>query len=147
MADLSTTVLVRRAALGLSDLNINNQTDYVLATPFLGGTMAWDRRSVSSQWVDGDVLITKRKQMVQQQVIVYVVGDTQASIASKATTLAQAVSQENYTIRAGIGSLVAEWICDPADYAVDMTNYHWTNHKVKMTLNIPMQPNPLEGGF
>jgi hypothetical protein len=147
MTDLSTTVLVRRAALGLSDLNINNQTDYIVAVPFLGGTMAWDKRSVMSQWVDGDVLITKRKQMVLQEMNVFVVGTTQAEIMSKISTLLQAVSQENYTIRAGVGSMVAEWICDPADYQVDVTNYHWTQHKVKVRLSVPCQPNPLQGGF
>lgn len=148
MADISISAVVSRDNLALSDLDINDKTNYVVAGPeVFGGNVTWDRKQVSSPVVDGEVTTYRRKMNVQDNLAVYVSADTQANLFTKIRTLIDAFTQDRYTLQFNIGGAVIQWDCESADYSVQIDNAHMKAMYAKVTFMFIRKPNALSGGY
>lgn len=146
MADLNVVATVTRAQLGLGDLNINDGNTYTLAGPqIMGGTVTWDRRQVSSPWVDGDVTVARRRANVQDQLTFYVGGSSTANMNLNLQNLIWAFTQDRYTLSITVGSQQFAWDCEAADYSVQIDTPHMKALYVAVTFTIPRKPAALSG--
>ena len=147
MTNLSISALVTRTNLGLGDLNINS-SPYRLGGPaILGGTQNWDRVTISSPYVDGDVTVTRRRTNVSDQLAVYVEGTDTANMFANIRTLIDAFSQDRYTLQINIGASSNQWDCEAADYSVVVDTPHMVAKYAVVNLNVLRKPNALTGGY
>jgi hypothetical protein len=147
MADLAVIAKVSRPALGGGDLYINTG-DYRLAGPqVMSGTVQWDRRTVNSPWVEGDITVSRRRGNTMENLVVYVSGSSQSDLQSNIATLVSAFNQNRYTVQIQIGNANWAWDCEAADYSVQMDTPHINALYVVCTFNIPRKPIALAGGF
>jgi len=145
MVDLSISAKVTRT--GDSDLNLN-ASPYRLAGPStLGGNVAWDRTTVSSPVVEGDLTTHRRRTNVQEQVVVYVTGTDQANMWANIRTLVDAFSQDRFTMQLNIGTAVNQWDCEAADYSVSVDTPHMVARYAVVTFNVIRKPRPIAGGY
>lgn len=133
---------------GGGTLDINDGTSYRIAGPsILGGTVTWDRKTVSSPDVDGDFTIHRRRPNVTDMLAIYVKGTTTADLMAKIKTLANAFSQDRYTLAINIGAAANQWDCEAADYSVELDTAHVHALYARVTFNIPRRPEPIQGGY
>jgi hypothetical protein len=147
MPELNVVAKVTRTLLALGDLNIN-ASPYRLAGPqVMGGTVSWDRRQVTSPWVEGDVTVSRRRSNVTEQVMVYVSGTDQANLNTNIQNLVGAFTQDTFTLSITIGSQQYAWDCEAADYSVQFDTPHLVSRLVPVTFNVPRKPVALSGAF
>lgn len=148
MTDLSVVAKVTRSLLGLGDLNINDHSTYRLAGPqVMGGTVSWDRRQVSSPWVEGDITVSRRRTNVMDQITVYVDGANMAGVNTNLQTLITAFTQDRYTLSITVGSQQFAWDCEAADYQVTYDTPHLKSLYVPVVFTVPRRPVALSGAF
>lgn len=148
MTDFPITARVTRPDLGLGDLDINDHTAYVVAGPSaLGGTVSWDRRAVSSPWVEGDITVSRRRGNVMEPLTVYVKGTDQADMDAKIATLVAAFTQDRYGLQIITGGANHAWDCEAADYTVMFDTVHFHALYAQVTFQIPRKPVALSGAF
>lgn len=147
MTDLPTIAKVSRPVLGENDLYINTSNYRLVGPNIMGGTVQWDRKTVSSPWVDGDITVSRRRGNVQDNISVYVTGTSQANLQSNIATLIAAFTQNRYTLQIQIGDATYAWDCETADYSIQMDTVHFHARYVVVTFTIPHKPALLVGGF
>jgi hypothetical protein len=148
MTDLPTTAVITRPILGGGDLNFNDHTNYVLAGPnVMGGTVQWDRQTVSAPWVDGDITVARRRGNVMDQITIYVTGSDQSALNSNISTLISAFTQDRFGMQISTGGANHAWDCECADYQVEWDTVHVYAKYVKVTFTIPRKPVPTAGAF
>jgi hypothetical protein len=144
-ADLSLSALVTTTG---GDLDINDTTNYRVVGPTVfGGTVQWDRTSVSSPVADGDFTTHRRKANITENLSVYVTGDDLSDMFTNIRALIVAFTQNRYTLQFNIGSAVIQWDCEAADYSVEVDNAHMHALYAVCNFSVPRKPNPLSGGY
>lgn len=144
--DLSVSAAVSLPNSGT--LDINDGTSYRIAGPsILGGTVQWDRKTVSSPDVEGDFTTHRRRTNVSDMLAVYVKGSTTLDLMTKIKTLTDAFSQDRFTLAINIGTSANQWDCEAADYSVELDTAHVNALYARVTFNIPRRPAPLQGGY
>lgn len=138
---------VTRSDLGLADLNINDNADYIVASEMLGSMVTWERKTVSSPFVNGDVTVHRRRGNVSEKFAVYVLGATQTEIQTNIKTLIDAFNQNRFNLTITLDSTVYTYICEASDYQVEWMNTNFFALKVKVVFNLIRGPIPLVGGF
>ena len=147
MTDLSISALVSRDLLSLGDLNIN-ASPYRLAGPqTLGGEQRFDRKVVSSPFVDGEVTVHRRRTNVTDQIVVYVSGTDSATLFANMRTLIDAFTLDRFTVQLNIGTSVNQWDCEAADYSVVVDTPHMVAKYGVVQFNVPRKPVALAGGY
>ena len=148
MTDLSVVAKVTRSLLGLGDLDINDHSTYRLAGPqVMGGTVSWDRRQVSSPWVEGDITVSRRRTNVMDQITVYVAGSATDNLNLNLQNLLWAFTQDRYTLSITVGSQQFAWDCEAADYQVTYDTPHLKSLYVPVVFTVPRRPVALSGAF
>lgn len=147
MVDLSLNAKVTRTELGLGDLNINGSPYRIVGSTIFGGTQGWDRHTVSSPFVDGDVVVRQRRTNVTEQLGIYVSGTDTANMFTNIRDLIWAFTQIRYTLQINIGNSVNQWDCMTADYSVLVDTPHMVAKYGVVTFNIPRRPGALAGGY
>jgi hypothetical protein len=147
MADLSLSVAVTRAQLGLGNLNINDHISYYCAAQFLGGSMTWNRQQISSPYMDGSVTVNRTRGVVMEPVAVEVLGSTDTALQTNMATLLAALSQDTFDLLVGIGSAQYQYLCE----AADVQNAGWSGPRMiakqaQIVFQVPRQPVPILGG-
>lgn len=141
MSDLALSVLVSRSALGLSDLDINDHIDYIVAGPeFLGGQQSWDRTQVSSPFADGEVTTMRRRQNVQENIVLEVLGDTTSEVHSNAQTVIDAFSQDAFTITVSINGASTAYHCEASDYKLITSGPRYSAQQIQVLFVVPRKP-------
>ena len=141
MADLDLSVEVNRDLLALDPLDIAAPPYYLASTPFLGASVAWDRQTVSSRWVDGDVVTSRRRGTVMEQIAVEVVAEDMATLKAYVQTVIAAFVQDAYTMTITIDGQLWVYNCEAADY----TNLMWTTPRLvaaqgQIQFSVPRRP-------
>jgi hypothetical protein len=137
---------VTRSDLGLADLNINDQADYIIGSEMLGAMVTWDRKVVSSPFVNGDVTVHRRRGNVAERFSVYVLAATQSEMQTNIKALIDAFNQHKFNLSITLDSTVYTYICEASDYQVEWMNTNFFALKVKVVFNLIRQPIPLVGG-
>lgn len=148
MVDIALSIKVSRTLLGLPDLELNDHTAYYAASEqFFGANEGWNHDRVTSRWLDGAVVTSRQRQMVQEPLAIECLGDTSAEVEANILAMLHAVSQSDYTITVTLNGQVHIYQCEPADRTVARSTARLYNNQWQIVLNIPRQPSPLSGGF
>jgi len=149
MADLGIIARVSRTLLGLSDLDINDHSNYVLAGPQpVQGAVQWDRQQISAPWVDGDITISRRRTNSTESISIYAAGSDQANLDANIGTLKDAFFQDRFVLQIIVGGSNHAWDCEAADLTqVLYDTSHVVARYVTVTFSVPRMPIPLAGGF
>lgn len=147
-SDLQLSVTVTRDALGLQPLEVANSEDYYCSPQFLGAAVQWNRQQVQSQWLDGAVTTSRRRNMVTEQIGIEVVGDTLDGLQAKMNTLISAFIQDSYQLAVATPGTLRIYQCEAADYQ----DASWTTPRQvacqgQIVFSVPRQPVALAGGF
>jgi hypothetical protein len=126
MADLDLSVEVNRDALALTPLDIAQPPYYLAASPFLSSQVSWDRQTVSSRWIDGEVTTSRKRGMVMETIAVEVVATDMATLQDYMQTLIEALCQDTYTMTITVDGTLWVYNCEAADY----TNLMWTTPRL-----------------
>jgi hypothetical protein len=142
--DLS--VKLSRSLLSLADLEINDHLDYYVSD--LGDTqVTWNKQTVRSPYVDGEITVQRSKQNVTRNMKVEVLGTNLADARANAKVLAQAVSQDTFTLTVDFGS-------DPTVYLCEASDYSWVESKERfhagrgiLAVTLIHKPTPVSGAI
>lgn len=141
MSDLALSVLVSRSVLGLSDLDINDHLNFIIAGPeFLGGQQSWDRTQVSSPYADGEVTTMRRRQNVQENITLEVIGGSVPEMHSNAQELIDAFSQDSFTLTVSINGASTVYSCEAADYKILTSGPRYTAQQIQVLFIVPRKP-------
>jgi hypothetical protein len=140
------SVVVTRELLGLSDLNINDHTNYYVSnTDFMSAQISWNRQTTSSPYIDGSVTIFRTRQQTSQSMVVECLGEDQAELRQNFDIIAKAFMQDNYTLTITLNSVDYSYRCEAADYALRWDGPRFVARQVQMQFSVPCQPQPLTG--
>ena len=141
---LTVAATVTRTDLGMSSLNINDHSNYILGTQILGGAVAWERNQVSSPWVDGDITVSRRRPNVQENIQVNILGTNQATMLTNIKTITEAFSQNSFTLTVTMSGSVYQYSCEAADYTVEWSVKMHSN-QCMVSFMLPRKPIALAG--
>lgn len=147
MSDLGITASFTRPELGLPDLSINDHVSYFLTPTFLGSMVQWNRQQATSPFLDGAVTTFRSRQMVQENLAIEVLGDTNAEMWDNVRALIDCVVQSKYNLGLAIGSEVHQWMCEAADYQFNWNAPRIIANQVQLVIALPRQPVAIQGGF
>lgn len=146
--DFSTFVVtVSRLELGMPILDINDHVNYQVGDQILGGNQTWNRQTVKSPYVDGEIMVNRTRGQVQEQFAVQVFGDTQVAMQQNIATLIDAFSQFTYQLSIEMENATYTYQCDTSDYTVDWTNTRMMAKKALVKLQFPRSPKLVSGGW
>lgn len=137
---------VTRSDLGLGVLNINDNLDYIVGSEIMGAMVTYDRQTVSSPYVNGDITVHRRRGSVNEKFAVYVLGDTQTELQTNVRTLISAFSQNKFNLVLLLDGIEWSYVCEASDYQVEWSNAHFFATKVKVVFNLLRSPIALVGG-
>lgn len=127
-------------------LNINDQLDYIVGNDIMGAMVTYDRQTVSSPYVNGDITVHRRRGTVSEKFSVYVLGDTQTELQTNIRTLIQAFSQDKFNLSLMLDGIEWSYMCEASDYQVEWANTNFFAQKVKVTFTLLRSPIALVGG-
>lgn len=136
---------VTRSDLGLAALNINDHTTYRVANEIMGGNVTWDRKTVSSPYVNGDVTIHRRRGNVSERFGIYVYGSNQTNLQNNVKALIDAFSQNSFTLSMTLDSVEWSYRCEASDYQIEWSNAHLFSNQVRVLFNLIRNPIPILG--
>lgn len=141
---LGTTASVTRSLLGLGNLDINDHVSYVLSYGILGANTSWERNQVKSQWVDGDVTVSRRRGNVIEPMVFHVYGNDQSDLQSNISTLIDAFIQDSFTMTIDLDGSTYQYSCESADHSVEW-GYKMHSAMTTVTFQVPRKPIALAG--
>lgn len=148
MTDIGLSLLVTRDLLGLPSLELNDHVKFVVGANLLGSQVSWERQTATSPWVEGEVTVNRRRGLVRENVEVWVLGDTYATMQTNLTELIAAFSQDRFSLQLTLGSAPAQsWFAETSDYQVQFNNVSIVGQKMLVRFQVPRQPVPAAGGF
>jgi hypothetical protein len=154
MADLALSVLISRAGLGLSDLEVNDGYIYKASTQFLGALVSWNRTTITGPSSDGGVTVERQLQMVQEPMAIEVWGRTALDATMRNSTLrvnmnalVAAFWQDNFVITVTEEDAVWAYQCEAADVQVTWNGNRSMAKRGLITFTIPRQPRSLVDGL
>lgn len=146
MSDISMQVTITRTLLSLGDLSLNDHTNFY-AAPSSPAAVTWQRTSVTSPFVDGDITVHRRRGNVTEEMLFEVLGTSQSNLQANLDTLIEAFSQDSFTITVTFAGTSYAWACEAADYQVIWDGPRVIAKQVQVRLSVPRSPVPLSGPF
>lgn len=141
----SFTASVTRSALGLPSLNINDGVNYKIGGEIMGGTVQWERKTVSSPFVHGDFTVLRRLQNVSERIPIYVYGSSQTTMVTNARALIDAFIQPLFNLTMTLDAQTYTYQCEAADYTYQWSNAHMFSGQVVIEFQVPRMPLALVG--
>lgn len=148
MADLTLSLAISRALMGLPDLALNDHDNYVVgASDFLTTNQQWTRNQVGSSYTDGQVTTHRYKNMITMPLQIEVFGTSQADLVNNASALKAAFSQDHFILKHILGGISTYWSCEAADWQMERTGPRLVARQMLFVFSVPTQPNPITGSF
>lgn len=145
---MALSVEITRDELALANLELNAGNYRWSMSDLQEPGVIWDRREVSSPYVVGHTLVSRKKAMVQQQARLLVTGSTPSNLRGNVDTVVQAVSQFSFSLifdpDSGSGWT---WTCDSADYHVPGEMFQRDVLITEIFLSFPRRPDPFAGSL
>jgi len=145
MADLDLSVTLSRTLLGLAPLEVNDHTASYVAAESLSGGISWTRQQVSSPFVDGQVTVSRTRAMTSRPLALEVLGADAAELAANAKVIADALSQDCFTLTVTLDGQSYAWAAEAADWTETWTNARWAARQLQLSAQLPCQPVELSG--
>lgn len=148
MSDIDLSVTVSRDALGLGPLEVAFGDRYYCAPKFLGGQVQWNRKKISSPFVDGEITTQRSRQNVTENIGVEVRAPTSADLQAFTEELIAAFLQDRFTLTVIADGVTWSYRCETADYQV----LTWDTARMvaragQVLFQVPRQPVALSGGY
>ena len=136
---------VSRTLLSLADLDINDSVNYLVGNQILGSGVSWERKQVSSPWVDGDFTVTRRRPNVSDKIEVRVYGGDQEELKDNLESLVEAMTQDNFILNLTLDAQSYSYSCESADYQISWGKELRHSNQTIVTFQIPRKPVALAG--
>jgi hypothetical protein len=136
---------VTRSDLGLLDLDINDLVNYRVSSEIMGSMVTFDRKIVSSPYVNGDVTVHRRRGNVNEKFSVLVYGDEQNDLQINVSELINAFTQNSFNLSFGLDSTIWSYKCEASDYQLEWNNAYFASGQLRVTFNLNRNPIPLVG--
>lgn len=149
MPDITLDLSITRTLLAAAPLALNDHTNFYLA-PSSPAAVSWQRQSVSSPWVDDDIVINRRRGKVTEEILLEVRGGlvpTQTTLRTNLSDAIAAFSQDTYVLTLTFDGIAYAWNCDAADYQVVWDGPRVVAKSVQLRLSVPRSPIPAQGPF
>lgn len=157
VANLYTKVSVDRTSLSLSDLELEQPGKYRVVA-FGPGLLSRRRDVARSPFVDGEVLLSTTKDVMNLYLDVRCYGSTWAALEANIAELLAAFDQFEYTLKTSFGDptdlsadrILTNYLCQPADYGPSgggLDPFHMRAKQQVYSFLIPRNPNPTVGVF
>jgi hypothetical protein len=149
MVDMTLSYQVTREELGLGNLELQDPANGYEVVRFGPGAMAWNRQTVKSPFIHGEVLVGATMGLETAPLTVRVRASTAAALDSRLAVLLAAFSQFAYFAGADINGQPYIWACQPADWSVgengEFNKFHVMAKIAEVSLSIPRDPTPTAG--
>lgn len=148
MVDIALGLLVTRTLFGMGDLDLNDHDAYVVsATDFMTQSQQWTRNQVGSAYTDGQVTVSRYKNLLSMPLSIEVLGEDQVDLTNNKAVLVAAFSQDSFILKSSIDGVDTWWACEAADYTMERSGPRLSAYQMQLVFGIPTQPNPLVGSF
>lgn len=149
MPPATVTFTISRTELALSALSLVDTSAYTIpdesGRPLIDdGTEQNVLATAESPWMDGAVLVHRKKGLATFSFSVDVIGSSHADLKSKESALRAAVDQSSFEVHYTLDGTDRGWSCLP------FSNFQplWTDELVyglvrRVQVAVPRQPNPL----
>lgn len=137
---------VTRTSLSLPNLDLLSAT-HKLIEELAFGTVAWNRITATSPFVDGDVPVHRTKSPSQLSMGVNVVGASQSALSSNVNVLLNAFYEDNYELHISYDGVDWAWKCYAAEALVGAMDDRFDLLNVEVRFLVPRHPVPVAGPF
>lgn len=135
-------------SIPLSELDLNDETNYILGKNLRVGSVTWRKESATSPFVHGRVPIYEVKDAAESSIVVYVLGSTHAALTTNVATLLEAFTEQySYELRLQVEGQDYHWRCERADYEVGFATETLNARFVPVTLSFFRHPVAVQGAF
>jgi len=122
-------------------LDINDHLGYELHADTLSGSqMRHRRQTASSAYLPGEFTITAVPENVDENVSVWVTGDTHHQMMQNLYQLQDAFSQLMFVMSWVIEDHAFWWSCQVADYQIQTQRELWHAKRTRITATVPRAP-------
>jgi hypothetical protein len=138
----SDTLLVRaRVSSPAGWININDHINYELSGETRGSRQVGHRKQeVTSPYINGSFVVNAVSDNIDEQVAVWVFGDSHYTMLQKVQALETAFTQLSYAIEWVIEDHAEIWDCQLADYTVNTQREFLHAKQALFTATVPRQP-------
>lgn len=142
---LTVVASITRTALGLTDLDLNDHTNYVISDGFDAGAVSWRREQAESPYVESKITIGRVRDIVEARIGIQVRGATHADIAANVKTLIDAFTQDVFYLSISLDGTVYRWEGEAADYTMEWNRERLHNKFPLMAFGFLRHPVPTTG--
>ena len=125
---------------GQSNLDINDHLNYVIATGLMGGQVNWERKQITSPYMDGAFTVSRRANNVDEPVQIHVYGDDHLDLVDNVRELIDAFTQNSFDIVITIDSATTIYHCEAANYAVEWSGPKFASNMTTVNMVVPRKP-------
>lgn len=123
-------------------LDVSDGVNYrVNSATFENSAVTFRRDEVTNAFVEGKFLVNALRDNITENLVIYVYGDTIASLKTKIDALTTAVSQVNFNVRVTLENSQRLWQCWASDYTVNITNPMYHNRQAMVTIQLHRLPS------
>jgi hypothetical protein len=137
--------LVTREELGLPDLDINDNDNYIVGPNLAPGVVAWQRLQASSPFMHGAVTVGRRKDIVTAEIAVDILANNFTALTAAKQTIVEAFEQDSFRLKMTFEGSQYEWACEAADHGVSWEHPRVHARRLTVLFSFPRQPIPLLG--
>lgn len=145
MPDLTLSCTISRTLLSLSALELNDHVKFYIGAESQPGQVTWQREQVTSQFVEGDFTVSRRRGNVMETVTLEVLGDNQAQLQTNLAELIAAFKQDSFTLTTTFNGTSYAWACEAADYQVLWSGPRMVANQIQVQFQVPRKPIPTIG--
>ena len=143
---LSFSLKISRTLLSLADLELNDHFHYYIAEMGDLG-ISWNRQTTRSPWVDGEITVQRTRNIVEQRMIVEVLGPTRAELFENVRQLSQALNQDTFTLTTVLDGQTTQWRGEASDHMVSRDKERIHSVRARVEANVRLQPVALSGVY
>lgn len=136
---------VTRTTLGLGDLNINNRTQFIVASEILSSQVTYRRQQVRSPYVEGAITVNRVRDQVQDRIAIDVIGNTHAILQTNLTELHNAFAQDRFALTVQLDTAAYVYLCEAADYKMDFSVPRMHAIYTQVQFSFLRSPTPIGG--
>lgn len=149
MTDMTLSVVVTRAELSLSNLELQDPANGYSIYKIGPGAVSWRRETAKAMYAHGGTLVTAVKDLQVFPMGVRVRASSAATKETRLAVLLAAFSQFSYTVITTINGIDYTWVCQPADWSTgeggEFDKFYEMVHMTQVDLSITRSPTPSTG--
>ena len=137
--------ITRDLLQNMPELNINDHENYTLSATILGGSVTYQTKWASSDFVDGDIPLRRRKANTIEKFDIWVMGSNTEELYINLKALIDGFTQDHFSLLLQINNATSQYECYAADYTVNWTREGLHANKLLVNLQVPRNPIATQG--